>query len=87
MRSHLRWVVVAALPLAFGAADVEYGDHGRLSKPTVDSDASSKKPTTRKSSKELTLEDLFPEKGLFGPSASSTEFSHDGKFAAYLYRP
>jgi len=37
--------------------------------------------------KELTLERLFPEKGLFGPSARSTAFSHDGKYAAYLYRP
>ncbi|MCC9600297.1 prolyl oligopeptidase family serine peptidase [Stieleria sp. JC731] len=36
---------------------------------------------------ELQLEDLYPEKGLFGPSASSTEFSHDGRYAAYLYRP
>ncbi len=36
---------------------------------------------------ELTLEKLFPEEGLFGPSARSTSFSHDGKYAAYLYRP
>ncbi len=36
---------------------------------------------------EITLEKLFPEKGLFGPSARSTTFSHDGKHAAWLYRP
>ena len=36
---------------------------------------------------ELTLERLFPKKSLFGPSARSTAFSHDGKYAAYLYRP
>lgn len=36
---------------------------------------------------ELTLERLFPEKGLFGPSARSMAFSQDGKYAAYLYRP
>ncbi|MDA7979032.1 MAG: prolyl oligopeptidase family serine peptidase [Pirellulales bacterium] len=36
---------------------------------------------------ELTLEKLFPEKGLFGPRASGAAFSHDGKYAAYLYRP
>ena len=36
---------------------------------------------------ELTLEKLFPEKSFFGPSASSTAFSFDGKYAAYLYRP
>jgi len=36
---------------------------------------------------ELTLEKLFPEKSFFGPSASSTAFSFDGKYAAYMYRP
>ena len=35
---------------------------------------------------ELTLEKLFPEKSFFGPSAKSTAFSFDGKYAAYLYR-
>ena len=37
--------------------------------------------------KELKLEDLFPEKSLFGPSALGMAFSRDGKYAAYLYRP
>jgi dipeptidyl-peptidase 4 len=36
---------------------------------------------------ELTLERLYPEKSVFGPSARSTAFSHDGRYAAYLYRP
>lgn len=36
---------------------------------------------------ELKLEDLLPEKPLFGPSASGMAFSHDGKYGAYLYRP
>jgi dipeptidyl aminopeptidase/acylaminoacyl peptidase len=36
---------------------------------------------------ELTLEKLFPEKSFFGPSARSMEFSFDGKYAAYIYRP
>jgi len=36
---------------------------------------------------ELKLEDLFPEKSLFGPSASGMAFSYDGKYAAYLYKP
>lgn len=35
----------------------------------------------------LTLEDLFPEESLFGPAASGMAFSHDGRYAAYLYRP
>lgn len=36
---------------------------------------------------ELTLERLFPEKSFFGPSAYHIQFSHDGRYAAYLYRP
>ncbi|WDQ16487.1 S9 family peptidase [Rhodopirellula sp. P2] len=36
---------------------------------------------------ELKLEDLFPEKSIFGPSARRPEFSADGRYAAYLYRP
>ncbi|PQO28133.1 prolyl oligopeptidase family serine peptidase [Blastopirellula marina] len=36
---------------------------------------------------ELKLEDLFPEKSVFGPSARGAEFSADGRYAAYLYRP
>jgi hypothetical protein len=35
----------------------------------------------------LTLENLFPKKSFFGPSAGSPAFSHDGRYAAYLYRP
>lgn len=35
----------------------------------------------------LTLERLFPEKSYWGPSATNTGFSHDGRFAAFLYRP
>jgi dipeptidyl aminopeptidase/acylaminoacyl peptidase len=35
----------------------------------------------------LTLEKLFPEDGLFGPEATGMAFAHDGKFAAWLYRP
>lgn len=36
---------------------------------------------------DLTLERIFPDRSPFGPSAGSTAFSHDGRFAAYLYRP
>ncbi len=35
---------------------------------------------------EITLERLFPKESFFGPQARSPEFSHDGRFAAYLYR-
>jgi len=34
-----------------------------------------------------TLEQLFPEDGLFGPQATGMAFSADGAFAAWLYRP
>lgn len=40
-----------------------------------------------KTETELTLEELFPEKSLFGPSARSAAFSDDGRYAAFLYRP
>lgn len=40
-----------------------------------------------KSETELSLENLFPDKGLFGPSARSAAFSFDGRYAAWLYRP
>ena len=42
------------------------------------------KPAT--SETELTLENLFPPKSMFGPSARSPELSEDGRYAAYLYR-
>jgi dipeptidyl aminopeptidase/acylaminoacyl peptidase len=42
------------------------------------------KPVTREV---LTLEKLFPKQGLFGTMAHGMAFSHDGKFAAYLYQP
>ncbi len=35
----------------------------------------------------LTLEKLFPEKGLFGPGARSMAISQDGRYGAYLWRP
>ncbi len=37
--------------------------------------------------KQVKLEDLFPDRGLFGPAASGMAFSHDGRYAAWLYRP
>ncbi len=35
----------------------------------------------------LDLEKLFPERTFFGPAAHGMAFSHDGRYAAYLYRP
>jgi len=36
---------------------------------------------------DLSLERIFPDESPFGPGASSMAFSHDGRYAAYLYRP
>ncbi len=35
----------------------------------------------------LTLERLFPEKSVFGPTARSMAFSSDGRYGAWLWRP
>ncbi|MGE0143922.1 MAG: prolyl oligopeptidase family serine peptidase [Planctomycetota bacterium] len=39
------------------------------------------------STEALTIERLFRKSGIFGPSAGSIEFSHDGRYAAWLHRP
>ena len=52
--------------------------------PTVPAAAQSK---SKNNLDELTLERLFPEESIFGPSARNPEFSADGRYAAYLYRP
>ena len=50
---------------------------------------SDKKAVDKKKSQEtkLELKNFFPEKSPFGPSASSSSFSKDGRYAAFLYRP
>lgn len=48
---------------------------------------SAKKKNAKTDAKPLTLKKLFPEKSPFGPSASRTAFSKDGRYAAFLYRP
>jgi dipeptidyl aminopeptidase/acylaminoacyl peptidase len=52
-------------------------------------DPKPKKPAdaTKPAREVLTLEKLFPKRGLFGPAAYGMAFSFDGKYAAYLYRP
>ncbi|MFK7821942.1 MAG: prolyl oligopeptidase family serine peptidase [Planctomycetaceae bacterium] len=49
--------------------------------------AEKKKKAADKKKLELTLENLFPEKSMFGSRASRPAFSSDGRYAAYLYRP
>ena len=49
--------------------------------------ADPKKSEDAKKKRELTLENLYPEKSMFGSRASRPAFSADGRYAAYLYRP
>ena len=35
----------------------------------------------------LTLENLFPKKGIFGPAPSGAEFARSGRYAAWLHVP
>src|SRR5438270_13544910 len=49
--------------------------------------AADKAPPPAGKIEELTLEKLFPKKGLFGQPAHGMAFSFDGKYAAYLHRP
>ncbi len=50
-------------------------------------DAQSSVSSVKSIGEDLSLERIFPEESPFGPSASSMSFSHDGRFAAFLYRP
>lgn len=50
----------------------------------VEAAASEAKDETKP--EKLTLDRIFPKKSFFGPSARSTTFSYDGRFAAFLYR-
>jgi dipeptidyl aminopeptidase/acylaminoacyl peptidase len=53
----------------------------------VSATASAQQAARAAGKQKLTLEKLFPEKGLFGPSASAAAFSHDGRHGAWLHRP
>lgn len=47
-------------------------------------DDKTKEVEADKEKKELKLEDLFPKKSIFGPSARSTAFSFDGKWKSVV---
>lgn len=79
-RNMLSIVLAALMPIA---ALVER-DSPRS--PQDDQEQSDQQETTNEE-RELKLKDLFPEKSFFGPSASRTAFSFDGRYATYLYRP
>ncbi len=55
--------------------------------PTASLAADSGQAEVKPITEDLTLERIFPEESPFGPGASSMEFSHDGRYAAFLYRP
>lgn len=67
-------LVASCLTIAFAAAGVWAQDEAKSGEDDKHEDA-------------LTLEQIFPKKSLYGPSASGMEFSYDGRFAAFLYRP
>ena len=48
--------------------------------------SSRKSPPAHKSEDPLSLKRLFPKHSYFGKSARGMKFSHDGKFAAWLWR-
>jgi dipeptidyl aminopeptidase/acylaminoacyl peptidase len=45
------------------------------------------KPAAKPDPHALTLENLFPKKGFFGPSAADLSISRTGRYAAWLHRP
>lgn len=57
--------------------------------PAAQEEGAEQKEAERKEAKkdELTLEKIFPDQSIFGPSASQMTFAADGRFAAFLYRP
>ncbi len=62
--------------------------HGQDSKSDKKTDGKEKAEAEKvKDPLAFTLENLFDEKSYFGPSASDTQFSADGRYAAFLYRP
>ena len=85
MRSH-RLAVTACLLLLLGpSVTTASGPFSRLLEAR--GDASPPPGVERLTREELTLERLFPEDPVFGPSASSMAFSRDGRYAAWLHRP
>lgn len=52
-------------------------------------DAAKKKADAQKEKDDtaLTLENIFPKKSMFGPRATGSRISSDGRYGAYLYRP
>ncbi len=80
MFTKTRWMAVVLIGLFVFAPRAIHAENKK---------APAKKPIPKKKKAEssLTLERLFPEKGLFGTAAGSMSFSVDGRYGAYLFRP
>ena len=54
----------------------------------IDDAATDRKSDAQDSKRDaLTLKRMFPKKSLFGPRVTRAEFSRDGRFCAFFYRP
>lgn len=83
--SRLSVMVLSGCLVCSGAAMSVSQAWALMPVPISSSQQDEKKDEKKKS--ELTLEKLFPDQSYWGPSAGSVSFSHDGRYAAYLYRP
>ncbi|MEZ6096139.1 MAG: prolyl oligopeptidase family serine peptidase [Pirellulaceae bacterium] len=83
MQLTLRWIIVT-LFLSVVTASVTPVSYAQDKGKAKDDE---KAKTDEKDEFEYSLENIFDEKGMFGPSARSISFSADGRYAAYLYHP
>lgn len=57
-----------------------------LAATSADAQNASKSKKQTEKDDEITLKRLFPKDSVFGPQARGSEFSRDGRYAAYLYK-
>ena len=85
---HLRCLLLIALtaliPIS-GFAQSKAQSKAKSTSGTSEKKAKQAKKQTAKN--KATLKDLFPDKSPFGPRASSTAFSNDGRYVGFRYRP
>ena len=86
MRHLMLLIVVLGLFVPAGIVRAQEDKQDQDTVTKADAEKADEKKAEEKE-EELTLERLFPEKSFFGPSARSTDFSFDGRYCAYLYRP
>ncbi len=86
------FLFVIVVSFAFGcnfpvSAKGNTDDVGKKDSETITSEETQEQADAEDQYADLTLENIFPEKSFFGPTAKNMSFSHDGKYGAYLYRP